>query len=81
MNATPLEYLSRVYPGHKPEVLRGHLSSFGLSADLATQRISTLSGESEGKIWEIEGGDFLVRTHADECGCAVINTHALTPRH
>ena len=48
MSATPLEYLGRVYPGHKPEVLRGHLSSFGLSADLATQRISTLSGERAG---------------------------------
>ena len=46
MNATPLEYLSRIYPGHKPEVLRGHLSSFGLAADLATQKISTLSGEA-----------------------------------
>ena len=45
MSATPLEYLGRLYPGQKLEVLRAHLSSFGLSADLATQRISTLSGE------------------------------------
>ena len=50
MSATPLEYLSRLYPGHKPETLRAHLSSFGLSGDLALQPIRTLSGGQKSRV-------------------------------
>ena len=47
---TPLGFLSRSYPGHKPEVYRGHLSAFGLPADLAEQRIGTLSGGQKSRV-------------------------------
>jgi ATP-binding cassette subfamily F protein 3 len=44
LSSTPLDYIMRMYPGQKPEVYRAHLSSFGLSGDLALQQIRTLSG-------------------------------------
>jgi ATP-binding cassette subfamily F protein 3 len=50
LSATPLDYLSRLFPGTKPEVVRAHLSQFGLAADLATQRIGTLSGGQKSRV-------------------------------
>lgn len=50
LTATPLEYLSRLYPGNKPEAMRAHLGSFGLSGDLALQRIGTLSGGQKSRV-------------------------------
>ena len=50
MSMTPLDYLLKLHPGTKPEVVRGHLSSFGLSGDLATQKIYTLSGGQKSRV-------------------------------
>lgn len=46
----PLDYLMRLFPGNKPELIRGHLSAFGITADLATQRIGTLSGGQKSRV-------------------------------
>lgn len=40
----------KLYPGTKPEIARGHLSSFGLAGDLATQKIYTLSGGQKSRV-------------------------------
>ena len=40
----------RLYPGNKPELMRAHLGSFGLSGDLALQRIGTLSGGQKSRV-------------------------------
>lgn len=37
-------------PQHKPEVVRAHLGQFGLSGDLALQRIGTLSGGQKSRV-------------------------------
>jgi ATP-binding cassette subfamily F protein 3 len=50
LTLSPLDYLSRLDPGTKAEVVRAHLSSFGLAADLATQRIGTLSGGQKSRV-------------------------------
>lgn len=50
LSSTPLDYLSRLFPGHKPEVVRAHLSAFGITQDLATQRIGTLSGGQKSRV-------------------------------
>jgi ATP-binding cassette subfamily F protein 3 len=50
LTSTPLDYLSRLFPGHKPEVVRAHLSSFGITQDLAAQRIGTLSGGQKSRV-------------------------------
>lgn len=50
LNASPIDYLSRLFPGNKPEVVRAHLSQFGLAGDLATQLIGTLSGGQKSRV-------------------------------
>ena len=50
LTLSPLDYLSRLFPGHKPEVVRAHLSSFGLAGELATQTIGTLSGGQKSRV-------------------------------
>jgi ATP-binding cassette, subfamily F, member 3 len=50
LTATPLDLLLRLYPGTKPEAVRAHLSSFGLSGELATQKIATLSGGQKSRV-------------------------------
>jgi ATP-binding cassette subfamily F protein 3 len=50
LNLTPLDYLSRLFPGNKPELLRAHLGDFGLSGDLALQKIGTLSGGQKSRV-------------------------------
>jgi ATP-binding cassette subfamily F protein 3 len=50
LNASPLDYLARLFPGNKPEAVRAHLGSFGLSGDLALQRIGTLSGGQKSRV-------------------------------
>ena len=47
---SPLVYLSRLFPGNKEEVIRAHLSQFGLAAELASQRIGTLSGGQKSRV-------------------------------
>jgi ATPase subunit of ABC transporter with duplicated ATPase domains len=57
LSSTPLDYIMRLYPGQKPEVYRAHLSSFGLSGDLALQPIRTLSGARQpGRMGRLDGG-------------------------
>jgi len=50
LSVSPLVYLSRMFPGNKEEVIRAHLSQFGLAADLASQRIGTLSGGQKSRV-------------------------------
>ena len=50
MTLSPLDLLIKLHPGIKPEVVRAHLGSFGLSGDLATQKISTLSGGQKSRV-------------------------------
>ena len=50
LSVSPLDYLSRLFPGNKPDAIRAHLSQFGLSGDLALQRIGTLSGGQKSRV-------------------------------
>lgn len=50
LTKTPLEYLSVLFPGNKPEAIRAHLSQFGLAGDLALQKIGTLSGGQKSRV-------------------------------
>ena len=47
---TPLAVMIRTYPGLKEEKARSHLSSFGISAELATQSMYTLSGGQKNRV-------------------------------
>lgn len=50
LGATPVDYLLRCFPGSKPDAVRSHLGSFGLSGDLALQTIKTLSGGQKSRV-------------------------------
>jgi ATP-binding cassette subfamily F protein 3 len=50
MSQSPLDFLTRVFPGNKPEAIRAHLSQFGVTGELALQRISTLSGGQKSRV-------------------------------
>ena len=50
LSVSPLDYFLRLFPGNKPEVVRAHLSAFGLPQDLAGQRIGTLSGGQKSRV-------------------------------
>jgi ATP-binding cassette, subfamily F, member 3 len=50
LSLSPLDYLCKIFPGNKPEVVRAHLGQFGLSGDLALQRIGTLSGGQKSRV-------------------------------
>ena len=47
---TPLAIMIRTYPGLKEEKARAHLSSFGISAELASQSMYTLSGGQKNRV-------------------------------
>jgi ATP-binding cassette subfamily F protein 3 len=47
---TPLEMLMEIYPKNHPQIMRRHLGMFGLSGDLALQRISSLSGGQKSRV-------------------------------
>lgn len=50
MSLTPVEMLTKSFPGAKPDAVRAHLGSFGLSGDLALQTIKTLSGGQKSRV-------------------------------
>lgn len=50
MDATPVDFLLRSFPGSKPDAARAHLGSFGLGGDLGLQRIRTLSGGQKSRV-------------------------------
>lgn len=42
---TPLEYMKTCFPDAKEPIHRSHLASFGITTDLASQRMFSLSGK------------------------------------
>ena len=50
LSATAVEFLARSFPGATPEAVRAHLGSFGVSGDLALQRMKTLSGGQKSRV-------------------------------
>ncbi len=47
---TPLDYMLGEFPGSKPEDMRPHLARYGIPAELALQRIGTLSGGQKSRV-------------------------------
>jgi len=50
VKVSPLDHLLATFPGSKPEQIRPHLARYGIPADLAMQRIGTLSGGQKSRI-------------------------------
>ncbi|RYG46993.1 ATP-binding cassette domain-containing protein, partial [archaeon] len=44
------DFLLRIFPGAKPDAVRSHLGSFGISGDLALQRMGTMSGGQKSRV-------------------------------
>mmetsp|Transcript_4567 Transcript_4567/g.8621 ORF Transcript_4567/g.8621 Transcript_4567/m.8621 type:complete len:732 (-) Transcript_4567:377-2572(-) len=47
---SPLDYLLQTFPGTKPDEMRPHLARYGIPADLAVQRIGTMSGGQKSRV-------------------------------
>jgi ATP-binding cassette subfamily F protein 3 len=47
---TPLQYMAKCFPEAKEPAHRGHLSSFGVPAELAAQAMYTLSGGQKSRV-------------------------------
>ena len=47
---TPLKYMAKCFPDAKDPVHRSHLASFGVTAELATQAMYTLSGGQKSRV-------------------------------
>eukprot|EP00455_Lapot_gusevi_P015615 TRINITY_DN1790_c0_g2_i3.p1 TRINITY_DN1790_c0_g2~~TRINITY_DN1790_c0_g2_i3.p1 ORF type:complete len:785 (-),score=212.31 TRINITY_DN1790_c0_g2_i3:93-2447(-) len=50
MKLTPLDYMTHLFPSIPPQEIRRHLGRFGVTGDLATQRIGTLSGGQKSRV-------------------------------
>ena len=50
MHLTPVEAMQRAFPKADPLQLRSHLGSFGVTGDMALQRIYTLSGGQKSRV-------------------------------
>ncbi|GBG30245.1 ATP-binding cassette protein, putative [Hondaea fermentalgiana] len=45
-----LDYMLSTFPGTKPDEMRPHLAQYGIPADLANQRIGTMSGGQKSRV-------------------------------
>jgi len=50
LKQTPLEFMLALYPGTTSVEMRPHLARFGVTADLASQRIASLSGGQKSRV-------------------------------
>lgn len=50
LSLNPVDFMLRMFPGAKPDVLRAHLGSFGMSGELALQRMGTMSGGQKNRV-------------------------------
>lgn len=50
LTLSPLDFTLRMFPGSKPDAARAHLGSFGISGDLALQRMGTMSGGQKSRV-------------------------------
>uniref|UniRef100_A0A7S2W2R7 ABC transporter domain-containing protein n=1 Tax=Mucochytrium quahogii TaxID=96639 RepID=A0A7S2W2R7_9STRA len=46
----PLEYFLSIFEGSKPDKVRSHLSNYGIPADLAEQKIGSMSGGQKARV-------------------------------
>jgi ATP-binding cassette, subfamily F, member 3 len=50
LHLSPLQYFSKTFADQKDDVLRSHLSRFGVAAELAMQPMYTLSGGQKSRV-------------------------------